>query len=1056
MEAKLNRNILEYHLNSITSRNGERLFETFAVKLAQLEICPNLRVQTGPVGGGDSKADSETYPISELTQLAFYEGIPNPNNDRWAFAISAKKTWSSKVASDVEGIKSTDRSYKRIFFITNQFARDKKRAEMEDTLSAEYNIEVTILDLNWILDRVFTNDRIKLAIDELQLDEGLEEVTIPGQLDIGRQRELNDINQLLDTAISKKEINHRIAKKALRAAILACELERPRTQVDGLFDRALRITTQIKSPELLFHIKYHQAWTAYFWFEDFELFVTLYDAVEELALDTHNIYIAERQNNLWLVFKTMSAGGYPSKAGLLETKTDNIRNLLTKFVINESRPSAGLQARALLTINSLLINADEPANVSKVFDELNVIFKDADMLIGFPYESIWTIVQELGSTFSNNPAYEKLLNDLVEIDMKRKGDVPAALSYMRFGIQQYKIGNHYKAIDYLGRSLAKLFKEESKDEFVSALYWLGNAYEKAGLLWAARGAWINAASFAISDYWLYNNINWMQSLCYSKLKFIELRLGRITQTLEWHELDYVISRQLAKTDEERKEVFKEAYYQYGMILGCLLIKTSTSQLQFIEKLPDILCKLYADFAAFAILYLLDGRTYLPVEFTKESDEELLETFSRWQDQPAQHSLADLPQFYTEPEVSLKSNILGGEFEIRTPTSSPAIELAETLLSALESFLSTTMDLKAIARMPRVTIRILPAENSDKLISSSSQIDLLGSFCVYYNSFNPHELTKEQNKAIGDSLLEIIAFITANTILFPDGVDSLKLLLTDQETYDRSFTFVRSMVTLGNVLGHDYKRTINDWFDEQTKIYPFKPDPRRKLRKADIKPDKKGEETINKEFVSHADMKLYTVINERVWTGAHWRGISYMGEASTTSFAPPVMVLIFADEKNGKQIFQLWKDEFGDKAGENVRISIVKGVDKKYPFWYTVTVGSNKQPKVVNKHFIIMTRLHTMNVDSHSNLNQFLNSFGRAKRFWLAPGYSPENSFSVDPFLDLGFMCSEITVRDAWEIGLNDLDTVAIVPGSEPVIPEHIKDAPVLQTLKAKSESLGKR
>jgi hypothetical protein len=55
----LDRSMLEYHLETLTSRSEETVFEKFALRLAQCEICPNLLPHTGPTGGGDSKVDSE-------------------------------------------------------------------------------------------------------------------------------------------------------------------------------------------------------------------------------------------------------------------------------------------------------------------------------------------------------------------------------------------------------------------------------------------------------------------------------------------------------------------------------------------------------------------------------------------------------------------------------------------------------------------------------------------------------------------------------------------------------------------------------------------------------------------------------------------------------------------------------------------------------------------------------------------------------------------------------------------------------------------------------------
>ncbi len=66
----------EYYLDTLTSRKQEYQFEHFCRKLAEKEICPNLRVQTGPTGGGDSKVDTETYPVAEEIAERWWIGSP--------------------------------------------------------------------------------------------------------------------------------------------------------------------------------------------------------------------------------------------------------------------------------------------------------------------------------------------------------------------------------------------------------------------------------------------------------------------------------------------------------------------------------------------------------------------------------------------------------------------------------------------------------------------------------------------------------------------------------------------------------------------------------------------------------------------------------------------------------------------------------------------------------------------------------------------------------------------------------------------------------------------
>ncbi|HJS61038.1 MAG TPA: hypothetical protein VJ800_04730, partial [Pseudolabrys sp.] len=92
----LDASLLEFQLNSITSRNETHDFEIFCRKLCERTICSNLRPQTGPEGGGDSKADADTYPVADEIATLTYVGEANAGRERWAFAFSAKSTWSQK------------------------------------------------------------------------------------------------------------------------------------------------------------------------------------------------------------------------------------------------------------------------------------------------------------------------------------------------------------------------------------------------------------------------------------------------------------------------------------------------------------------------------------------------------------------------------------------------------------------------------------------------------------------------------------------------------------------------------------------------------------------------------------------------------------------------------------------------------------------------------------------------------------------------------------------------------------------------------------------------
>jgi len=77
---------------------------------------------------------------------------------------------------------------------------------------------------------------------------------------------------------------------------MARELERPRTDVDGRYDRAERLADKYGTQNQRMEVAYQRAWTAHFWHEDFDLFDRLYSVVEDLAEDSDNACHLERLN----------------------------------------------------------------------------------------------------------------------------------------------------------------------------------------------------------------------------------------------------------------------------------------------------------------------------------------------------------------------------------------------------------------------------------------------------------------------------------------------------------------------------------------------------------------------------------------------------------------------------------------------------------------------------------------------------------------------------------------------------------------------------------------
>ena len=289
--------------------------------------------QTGPTGGGDSKVDSETYPISDAVSLRWYEGIGREAaSERWAFAISAKQQWRSKVRSDVQGIVETQRGYTLIYFISSRYIKDKDRANIEDELRKQYNVNVRVLDRTWILDKVFQNKREHLASETLKINLPLTQIVKKGSLDTEREAQLNELERQIQDPTRYQGVEYQLIEDCIEAAILSRELELPRVEVEGRFARAERIAEQYGTHQQKLHCAYAKAWTSFWWHDDFHTFNRIYDDVERLAIGSSQVTDIELLANLWQVlWATVQRSQLDASGAKLEVRTKTLRTELQRL-----------------------------------------------------------------------------------------------------------------------------------------------------------------------------------------------------------------------------------------------------------------------------------------------------------------------------------------------------------------------------------------------------------------------------------------------------------------------------------------------------------------------------------------------------------------------------------------------------------------------------------------------------------------------------------------------------------------------------------------------------
>jgi hypothetical protein len=133
------------------------------------------------------------------------------------------------------------------------------------------------------------------------------------------------------------------------------------------------------------------------------------------------------------------------------------------------------------------------------------------------------------------------------------------------------------------------------------------------------------------------------------------------------------------------------------------------------------------------------------------------------------------------------------------------------------------------------------------------------------------------------------------------------------------------------------------------------------------------------------------------------------------------------------------------------LSILKGIDASNPYWYKGLISSNVSTEEMKNWntVIFMTQISTMTPTTPRNLEGFLESYSGFGYFTLAPFYIDLATRKPEPLKELGFVMKDLSVKNAWEVGINDLEMTAISTTDNPIVPKGMTNAPVLEVLKMK-------
>ena len=476
-----------HFLASLTDRNQHKDLENFARKLCEREICPNLRPQTGPEGGGDGKVDADSYPVSSEVSDRWFIGDANAGKEKWGFAVSATKKWSEKVRKDVDGMMDTGRDYERVFFVTSRPARSKDRLRIEQELSEKHTVPVTILDREWIIDRTIGNRHEDLAYEVLGVGRYDPDRLQLGPNDIRRQRELGRLEkELASNATTQRELNKAIVN-SIDAACLSRELEVPRYLTEGRFQRAIRFAEKDGDEGQVLRARYEHAWTMLWWFDDVSVINDEYEIIEKLAFESG---LAEDASKICNLFQVLMGRWKQGRETAEELRTGDrgkrLKVHLDAIARNISLPNNALYGAALVELHRLALATSEtpPSRLDDIWRSLSKIVENAEGMGEFPATMLDDVAEALSPFVSNSPAFDELLERLAEFMGARKRDGKSGEIYLNRGRQKVENDEPIDAIAWLGKASYYFMKEEYREEQFESLLMLSAAYRAAGLLWA--------------------------------------------------------------------------------------------------------------------------------------------------------------------------------------------------------------------------------------------------------------------------------------------------------------------------------------------------------------------------------------------------------------------------------------------------------------------------------------------------------------------------------------------------------------------------------------------
>jgi hypothetical protein len=186
-----------------------------------------------------------------------------------------------------------------------------------------------------------------------------------------------------------------------------------------------------------------------------------------------------------------------------------------------------------------------------------------------------------------------------------------------------------------------------------------------------------------------------------------------------------------------------------------------------------------------------------------------------------------------------------------------------------------------------------------------------------------------------------------------------------------------------------------------------------------------------------DPTLYfsSPINVPLWDKAKWVATAFL-------WAPgkiPIMALGFLNREPAVTIFKEWRQRYGKQdVYEELRVAIIEGDIPGEAPGYSVHIGVNWKNLLErykragftptdDDQYMTISRFHRMNpLPGATNLASFKNAYKEFGGYLLAPAACKRDGSDLDVNFDRTIAKRELFLRNAEDIGLNDVDRAVFI------------------------------